>query len=260
MPDRRRSRRRREGRLQGFDYSSPGGYFITHGIQYRHPILGHINSGVMILSDFGFAVREIWRSMEMRFFGHVRLDAFIIMPDHFHGILFIGDGDSPGTGPGAWHPIRIPIPDMQLPDNFMPMDLHDYLPALPSNSVLAAPDISVPAAPDRLAPAAVTSEPETGPNPLDTSMPVRMNRRPADTKRPTLGDIVGAFKSITTLIYIRGVREQGWPPFSRRIWERDYYDHIVRNEADLQRIRRYILNNPIRYELRAKNRKPGKSL
>jgi REP element-mobilizing transposase RayT len=61
---------------------------------------------------------------------------------------------------------------------------------------------------------------------------------------PTLGDIVGAFKSITTVAYIRGVRQRGWLPFTQRLWQRDYHDHLVRDPSDLARIRRYILDNP----------------
>jgi REP element-mobilizing transposase RayT len=61
---------------------------------------------------------------------------------------------------------------------------------------------------------------------------------------PALGEIVGAFKSVTTDDYIRGVREQGWPRFSQRLWQRDFYEHIVRNELELERIRDYIRRNP----------------
>jgi REP element-mobilizing transposase RayT len=56
------------------------------------------------------------------------------------------------------------------------------------------------------------------------------------------------FKTMTTNAYIHGVRESGWPPFDRRLWQRDYYEHIVRNEADLARIRNYIIANPARWK------------
>jgi REP element-mobilizing transposase RayT len=64
---------------------------------------------------------------------------------------------------------------------------------------------------------------------------------------PTLGDIVGAFKSVTTVAYVRGVRQSGWPPFSQRLWQRDYHDHLIRDPLGLERIRRYILDNPRRW-------------
>jgi REP element-mobilizing transposase RayT len=71
--------------------------------------------------------------------------------------------------------------------------------------------------------------------------------------RPALGDVVGAFKSLSTNAYIRGVRELGWPPFDKRLWQRNYYEHIVRNEDDLNRIREYIENNPANWETDREN-------
>lgn len=62
---------------------------------------------------------------------------------------------------------------------------------------------------------------------------------------PTLGRIVQWFKTMTTNNYIRGVREAGWKPFPRRLWQRDYFDHIIRNEVTLERTRDYIRNNPL---------------
>jgi REP element-mobilizing transposase RayT len=59
-----------------------------------------------------------------------------------------------------------------------------------------------------------------------------------------LGDIVGAFKSITTHAYIQGVRRDGWPGFNGRLWQRNYYEHIIRDDPSLQRIRHYIESNP----------------
>ncbi len=52
------------------------------------------------------------------------------------------------------------------------------------------------------------------------------------------------FKTMTTNAYIRGVQSQGWTPFAGRLWQRNYYEHIVRDEAELERIRDYIVNNP----------------
>ena len=52
------------------------------------------------------------------------------------------------------------------------------------------------------------------------------------------------FKAMTTNHYIRGVKENGWMPFEKRVWQRNYYDHIIRSEVDLVRIQTYIRNNP----------------
>ena len=59
-----------------------------------------------------------------------------------------------------------------------------------------------------------------------------------------LGQIVGAFKSITTNGYIRGVKTDQWESFDGRFWQRNYHEHIIRNEQSLNTIRQYVENNP----------------
>ena len=63
---------------------------------------------------------------------------------------------------------------------------------------------------------------------------------------PKLGDIVRWFKTMTTNHYIKGVKQNGWPPFPGRLWQRNYYEHIIRNEDELNQIRQYITDNPRR--------------
>ena len=65
---------------------------------------------------------------------------------------------------------------------------------------------------------------------------------------PTIGGIVGAFKSITTHKYIQGVDEFAWPVFYKRLWQRNYYEHIIRDQADHERIAGYILDNPVNWD------------
>lgn len=55
------------------------------------------------------------------------------------------------------------------------------------------------------------------------------------------------FKSITTHDYMKGVTSDGWAPFEGRLWQRKYYDHIIRNDRDLDRIRTYIDAKPSRW-------------
>lgn len=61
---------------------------------------------------------------------------------------------------------------------------------------------------------------------------------------PTVGDIVGAFKSITTVNYISSVKDNDWKPFHNKLWQRNYYEHIIRNEQAYQNISQYIISNP----------------
>ncbi|MDP6823741.1 MAG: transposase [Dehalococcoidia bacterium] len=81
--------------------------------------------------------------------------------------------------------------------------------------------------------------------------------RPDDIHDVTLslGDVVQRFKTITTTRYITGVRRSGWQRFRGRLWQRNYYEHVVRDDDDRNRIRRYIHENPLRWSLDPAN--PG---
>lgn len=74
--------------------------------------------------------------------------------------------------------------------------------------------------------------------------------------RVTLSDVVRRFKSTTTVAYCRGVARNGWPPFSGHLWQRNYYERIIRNEKELMSVREYILNNPTRYAQRESPPRP----
>lgn len=56
--------------------------------------------------------------------------------------------------------------------------------------------------------------------------------------------MVGAFQSIVTVDYIRGVRQNGWPSFNGKLWQRNYWEHIIRSDDEYERIAQYILENP----------------
>jgi hypothetical protein len=72
---------------------------------------------------------------------------------------------------------------------------------------------------------------------------------------PTLSapDVVHRFKTLTTKRYADGVKQSGWPTFSGRLWQRNYYEHIIRNDESLNRIREYIVNNPAQWALDREN-------
>jgi putative transposase len=76
---------------------------------------------------------------------------------------------------------------------------------------------------------------------------------------PALGEIVGAWKSIVTDEYVRGVRESHWEPFHRKLWQRGYHEHIIRDEKDLARIREYIINNPANWDADRENPNNGRT-
>lgn len=75
-------------RLQNFDYSGEGKYFVTICVDNRKHHFGAIKNGEMVLSNLGKIVDEIWNEIPSKF-ENVKLDAYQIMPDHFHGIIII---------------------------------------------------------------------------------------------------------------------------------------------------------------------------
>jgi REP element-mobilizing transposase RayT len=68
-----------------------------------------------------------------------------------------------------------------------------------------------------------------------------------------LQTIVQWFKTMTTNAYIHGVNQHGWAPFPGRLWQRNYYERIIRSEDDRDRARRYIEENPVQWNLDAEN-------
>lgn len=76
---------------------------------------------------------------------------------------------------------------------------------------------------------------------------VRLSRE-GPAGNPTLGDVVQRFKSITTARYSDGVHDLNWKPYDQRLWQWNYYEHIVRDRDDLDRCRRYIAANPANWE------------
>jgi REP element-mobilizing transposase RayT len=119
----------------------------------------------------------------------VEIDAFVVMPNHFHGIIILTDIQSEPVGAGP-----------------------------------------------RACPTPKTAQP-----PQKTGQP----QGPAPTV--TLGDVVHRFKSLTTARYRQNVKKLGWPPFSGCLWQRNYYEHIIRAENDFNTVCEYILLNPAKW-------------
>jgi putative transposase len=69
----------------------------------------------------------------------------------------------------------------------------------------------------------------------------------------SLPDVVHRFKTLTSRKYVSGVKQNHWFPFSGKLWQRNYYEHVVRNDAELLRMRKYILDNPRRWHLDHEN-------
>jgi len=179
---------RRSIRLRSYDYSLPGGYFVTICTQHRECILGKIQNRQVVLNNVGIMVKNIWNELPDKYPG-VEIDQFIIMPNHIHGIIVIV-----GAGPRA------------------------------------CPGISGNVSHDPMQPS-IKGQPQ-GVAPTCISLP----------------DIVHRFKSYTTARYRNYVERFNWRPFQGRLWQRNYFERIIRNDDEMNRIREYILNNPLSWE------------
>jgi putative transposase len=188
---------RRSIRLKGYDYTQPGGYFVTVVTQGRKLIFGKIRNEEMILNSAGEMVVKWWLELPNKF-PPVSVGTFVVMPNHFHGIILIEETV------GA---------DLRVcPD--------DKERVCPDDKERVCPDDD-----ENTKQGEHTGSPQrTGPN-------------------ASLSQIVQWFKTMTTNEYIRGVKQLGWEPFIGKLWQRNYYEHIIRDHTDWDRIHRYIESN-----------------
>ncbi len=140
---------------------------------------------------------------------------------------------------------------LKLPERFPNIALHEFV-VMPNHfhAILEIVGATLAVAPNATAPKnniveindKTKIEMENG-QPRDTGQPQGI----APTERKTVGDMIGAFKSIVTVNYIRGVKTMGWKPFNGKLWQRNYFEHIIRNEQSYQTISAYIVNNPVNW-------------
>jgi len=103
---------RRSIRLRGYDYTRAGAYFVTICTQNRECLFGNIVEGEIWLNDAGHMVQSVWNELSQHYPG-VDVDAFVVMPNHIHGIIVLMDDDIVvGAGPRAR-----PIGPRARPDN-----------------------------------------------------------------------------------------------------------------------------------------------
>ena len=155
---------RRSIRLKGYDYTTQGAYFVTICVYGRACMLGGVVDGDMRLNDWGHVVAESWLWLADQY-PYVALDAWVIMPNHLHGIIFIRENDRSPDG-GSYTTL----------------------------------------------------------------------------KPKSLGRLIGAFKTVSTK-RINEIRDNPGAIF----WQRNYWEHIIRNETSLNAIRDYIQTNPSRW-------------
>ena len=102
----------------------------------------------------------------------------------------------------------------------------------------------------------VAADPCVGRSKRDTHMGVSLRQGEITDKQIniSISKVIQWFKTMTTNEYIHGVKEKGWPSFSARLWQKGFYDRVIRNEVELLKIREYIINNPLKWYLDRENR------
>jgi REP element-mobilizing transposase RayT len=162
---------RHSTRLKGYDYTQAGGYFVTICTKEWVHLFGDIQNGEMIINNLGRIVQHQWLDLPKHYAG-VELDDFIVMPNHFHGVIII-------------------------------------------NGIVTTKRNLVGAG---LKPA------------------------PTNTKNHGLPELIRAFKTFSAR-KINKVNGNQAPT----IWQRGYFDRVIRNVSELDRIREYIRANPENY-------------
>ncbi len=167
---------RRSIRLKGYDYGQVGAYYVTICCYQRQCLLGEIVDGVMHPNLIGATVEAVWNSLP-RHFPFIELDAFVVMPNHLHGIIVINE-----------------------------------------------------------------SENNIGKQELLGRKSTFKNSLFNGTQSGSLAAIIQSFKSTATRRVNRLNRSSG------TLWQRNYYEEIIRNEKAYENIRRYILENPLNWD------------
>jgi len=196
----------------------------------------------MRLNDAGVMIQAAWREIPSFYVG-VGIDAFVVMPNHVHGIIILVGADPcvrPDTDDTHNADMdRVRADPCVRPDTDDTDDKHnadmDRVRADPR--VRPDTDDTRNTAMDR-----VRADPRVRPDSEGQA------RGPAPTKALSLGDVVQRYKMLTTKRYADGVKRCGWPPFPRRLWQRNYYEHIIRSENELRHARIYIADNPTEWE------------
>mgnify|MGYP001051200294 CR=1 FL=1 len=184
-----RERHRRSLRLKGYDYSQPGTYFMTIVTRERACLFGEVVEGEMRPNEAGRIVKRCWLDIPNHF-PHATLDAFIVMPNHVHGIIVLSHATKTERfSATSDRPVNTTVD----PSTAEQVEANDHSP-LPSF------------------------------------------RSPSRT----IGSIVRGFKIGVTRWFRQYTDISG-------VWQRNYYEHIVRDEQSLTHIRQYIAENPLRW-------------
>ena len=179
---------RRSIRLPDYDYSQAGAYYITIVTWHRECLFGEVVKGEMRLTKAGEIVQWEWIELPKRF-RYLALGAYVVMPNHFHGILFFHENvRATRQGLTGTHSGEISLPPV-------------------------------------------------------TTKGIEGSPLPRGPQPASLGAIMAQFKSRVTKQLWKIPLLRGTP-----IWQRNYYEHVIRNEGDLQNKTDYIEANPLLWD------------
>jgi putative transposase len=197
----------RSVRLETHDYSSPGACFVTICTQMRGA-----NWFGEVPRD-GMVLNDAGRMIQSELkrlttrFSRLELDAYVIMPDHVHITFVLQEIAHDESNPQN----RRGEPNVRPITDRAP---HGH---------------------------------DESTNAPHLQRDVQSYENPRGTQTGSVGHVVQLFKTFTTQEYIKGIRGLGWRPFEKRFWQRDYYERILRNDAELEQKRGYIMGNPARW-------------
>ena len=212
-------------------------YFVTICTRDRACLFGEVADGVMRLNQVGEIVETAWQAIPDHF-PQVSVDEFVVMPNHVHGVLVfhdvgdsdggnadVGDSDGGNTNVGNNNVVNSDVGNSDVgAQHAAPLRL---------NGVSGRLSSVVPA----------SGAQHAAPLPPRPPPCVPLNVAPG-----SLGAVVRSFKSAATkkVNESRGVSGPG-------LWQRNYFEHIVRDDGSLARIRQYIRDNPARWAIDGEN-------
>jgi putative transposase len=264
---------RKSIRLKGYDYSKEGLYFITICVQTRASLFGMVQNGAMILNDAGKMVEKWYYELENKY-PDKRCHEMVVMPNHFHCIIENVSTDAIDARVSDATDARVSgVTDARVSDA---TDAHvsgvtdahvsgvtdahvsgvtdAHVSGVTDAHVSGVTDAHVSGVTDAHV-SGVTDAHVSGVTDAHAGAPLRGRpRTPTTGHSPygihnqkynaSIGDAMDWFKTMTTNEYIRGVKQFGWRRFYKKLWQRNYYERIIRDEKSYKIISKYIENNP----------------